>query len=95
MKRCLRGDSCVGDGGALTIDSRLLCGGGAGGDLLAFGVFEVVFETMGSPHMLLTGGACDRRVSELPRGRPLPGLVGASLLLFRGLGGVGGRLSSI
>lgn len=88
----LLGGSWVGEEGALTIDSRLV--GGGGGDLLSLGVLAVV-ETIGSPHMLLTGVVPERGVSELPRGRPLPDLAGASRLLLRGLGGVGGRFSPI
>lgn len=83
----------MGDDGALTIDSRLLGGGGC--DLLGLGVFEVVVDTMGKPHMLFTGDGLERGVSELPRGRPLPDLAGFSLRLFRGFGGVGGRFSLI
>lgn len=90
--RRLLGGSCVGDGGALTIDSRRLAGGGCG--LLGFGALEVVLDTIGKPHMLL-GVALERGVSELPRGLPLPDLAGASLWLFRGFGGVGGRFSPV
>lgn len=91
-KGCLPGGSCVGDGGALTIDSRLFGGDGCG--LLALGMVEVLLDTMGKPHMLFGEVAFERGVSELPRGRPLVGLTGASLWLFRGFGGVGGRFSA-
>lgn len=86
------GASCVGDDGALTIDSRLL--GGGSGDCSTFGVFEVVDDIIGKPHML-TGVALETGVSELPRGRPLPDRVGANLWLFLGFGGVGGCFSLV
>lgn len=59
------------------MDSRLF--GGHGSVLLILGVSGVVLDTMGKPHMLCTGVAFVRGVSELPRGLPLASRAGASL----------------